>query len=170
MLALWIDCCRTEAARHGGYSATFDVATYFLRDVPPEIIVQGEPHERSEANVVFTEPCRFKTWPEVPIPAIAGLDDRFFPLDFQRRVVEENPTPKQIARPGPDTAKGPTVATARLLVDLGLDEFCQLSEALLPAEVARLGWDDVGNAFLFDGHLRADRDRLQRHRDLHLSG
>jgi len=80
---------RTAAARDGGYSETFDLSTYFLHDVPPKIIVQGEAHERSEAGVVFTEPCHFEGWPEVPIHAIAGRDDRFFPLDFQRRVVKE---------------------------------------------------------------------------------
>ena len=80
---------RTAAARHGGYSETFDLAAYFLHDVPPEIVVQGESHQRSEASIVFAEPCRFKAWPEVPIHAIAGRDDRFFPLDFQRRVAEE---------------------------------------------------------------------------------
>ena len=41
------------------------------------------------ADTVFAEPCRFEAWPEVPIHAIAGRDDRFFPLDFQRRVVDQ---------------------------------------------------------------------------------
>ena len=80
---------RAAAARDRGYSGTFDLATYFLHDVPPEIVAQGEAHIRDEADIVFAEPCRFKAWPAVPIHAIAGRDDRFFPLDFQRRVVEE---------------------------------------------------------------------------------
>src|SRR4029453_16925480 len=33
---------RTAAAQRGGYSPTFDMATYFLHDVPPEISKQGE--------------------------------------------------------------------------------------------------------------------------------
>jgi pimeloyl-ACP methyl ester carboxylesterase len=80
---------RTEAARRGGYSAKFDLATYFLHDVPPTIIRQGEKHQRPEADIVFGEPCRFKAWPKVPIHVIAGRDDRFFPVDFQRRVARE---------------------------------------------------------------------------------
>ena len=91
---------RTEAARQGGYSETFDLATYFLHDVPPEIIAQGEAHERSEADAVFTEPCHFDGWPEVPIHAIAGRDDRFFPLEFQRRVVKERLQAKVDVLPG----------------------------------------------------------------------
>ena len=91
---------RTAAARQGGYSETFDVPTYFLHDVPPEIVKQGEAHERSEADTVFAEPCRFKSWPEVPIHAIAGRDDRFFPLNFQQRVVEERLHAKVDVLPG----------------------------------------------------------------------
>jgi pimeloyl-ACP methyl ester carboxylesterase len=80
---------RTAAAQRGGYSTNFDLATYFLHDVPPEIIKQGEAHQRPEADIVFGEPCRFETWPDIPIHVIAGRDDRFFPIDFQRRVARE---------------------------------------------------------------------------------
>jgi pimeloyl-ACP methyl ester carboxylesterase len=80
---------RIAAAHQGGYSSDFDLATYFLHDVSPELIEQGEAHERPEADVVFAEPCRFEAWPEVPIHAIAGRDDRFFPIEFQRRVAQE---------------------------------------------------------------------------------
>jgi pimeloyl-ACP methyl ester carboxylesterase len=80
---------RREAAQIGGYSTEFDVGTYFLHDVPPEIIKQGEQHQRPEADIVFGEPCRFEAWPKVPIRAVAGRDDRFFPIEFQRRVASE---------------------------------------------------------------------------------
>jgi pimeloyl-ACP methyl ester carboxylesterase len=80
---------RMAAAHQGGYSADFDLATHFLHDVPPEIIEQGETHKRPEADIVFGEPCRFEAWPEVPTHVIAGRDDRFFPIDFQRRVAQE---------------------------------------------------------------------------------
>jgi pimeloyl-ACP methyl ester carboxylesterase len=80
---------RVAAARDGGYSATFDLATYFLHDVPPEIVKEGVGQERPEADVVFGERCDFEAWPAVPIHVIAGRDDRFFPIEFQRRVAEE---------------------------------------------------------------------------------
>src|SRR5262245_23976904 len=80
---------RKEAAQRAGYSTEFDLATYFLHDVPPEIIKQGKTHQRPEADIVFGEPCRFESWPKVPIRVIAGHDDRFFPIEFQQRVARE---------------------------------------------------------------------------------
>jgi len=80
---------RTEAARRGGYSPVFDLATYFLHDLPPEIIAASERHERPEADRVFGDVCDFDAWPPIPIHVIAGRDDRLFPVDFQRRVAQE---------------------------------------------------------------------------------
>jgi pimeloyl-ACP methyl ester carboxylesterase len=80
---------RVVAAHRGGYSPTFDLATYFLHDLAPEVVKQGEAQERPEADVVFAEPCRFEKWPAIPTHVIAGRDDRFFPIEFQRRVAQE---------------------------------------------------------------------------------
>jgi pimeloyl-ACP methyl ester carboxylesterase len=80
---------RAAAAQHAGNSPEFDLATYFLHDVPPDVIRQAETHERAEADIVFGEACRFEGWPDIPIHVIAGRDDRFFPIDFQRRVAKE---------------------------------------------------------------------------------
>lgn len=78
---------RNDAARRGGYPTSFDVATYFFHDVPADILAEGESREQSEA--IFAEVCAFERWPEVPIHVIAGRDDRFFPIDFQRRIAME---------------------------------------------------------------------------------
>jgi len=80
---------RKEAARRGGYSERFDVATYFLHDLSPELVAQAEAHERDQSETVFGEPCRFEAWPHVPIHVIAGRDDRLFPIDFQRAVARD---------------------------------------------------------------------------------
>jgi len=80
---------RVTAAHSRGYSPSFDLAAYFLHDVPPEVVEQGEGRMRPEADIVFGEPCRFERWPVVPIHAVAGRDDRFFPIEFQRRVAQE---------------------------------------------------------------------------------
>lgn len=80
---------REEAAARRGYGATFDVATYFLHDVPPEVLRTGPEPPREEADTVFSEPCRFARWPDIPIHVLAGRDDRFFPIEFQRRVARE---------------------------------------------------------------------------------
>lgn len=80
---------REEAAAIGGYPREFDLFTYFLHDVPPDIAAEGEPYQRNEADIVFTQPCEFAGWPKVPIKVLAGADDRFFPLALQRRVARE---------------------------------------------------------------------------------
>jgi hypothetical protein len=49
----------------------------------------GPQQPREEAETVFGEPCRFERWPDVPIHVLAGRDDRFFPVEFQRRVACE---------------------------------------------------------------------------------
>jgi pimeloyl-ACP methyl ester carboxylesterase len=80
---------RERAAEAGGYSRDFDLATYFLHDVPPEVAAEGEPFQRPEAEIGFAQPCDFTAWPAVPIRVLAGANDRFFPVAFQRRVAEE---------------------------------------------------------------------------------
>jgi pimeloyl-ACP methyl ester carboxylesterase len=76
---------RTDAAERRGYSVDFDVATYFLHDVP-DAVLQSAPPPREQAGAAFEQPCRFHAWPHVAIRVLAGADDRFFPLSFQRGV------------------------------------------------------------------------------------
>ncbi len=77
-----------EAARAGGYGA-FEVAAYFLHDVDTEIVAEGEPYQRIEADIAFESVCDFKAWPAIGIRALAGADDRFFPVGMQRRVARD---------------------------------------------------------------------------------
>ncbi|HJY73561.1 MAG TPA: alpha/beta hydrolase, partial [Streptosporangiaceae bacterium] len=73
----------------GGYPAEFDLATYFLHDVPADVVATGEAHNFPEADIAFGQPCAIERWPDVPTRVLAGRDDRFFPLDFQRRVARD---------------------------------------------------------------------------------
>ena len=75
---------RVAAATQGGYVTDFDLAVYFLHDVPPEVAAAGESQQRPEADAVFGSVCDFRSWPAVPIRVAAGADDRFFPVEFQR--------------------------------------------------------------------------------------
>jgi surfactin synthase thioesterase subunit len=77
---------RRAAAESGGYSPDFDLETYFLHDVPPEVAAAGAPYQREEADAVFGSVCGFEAWPAIPIRAVAGVADRFFPVDFQREL------------------------------------------------------------------------------------
>ena len=79
---------RDEAANAGGYGP-FEVATYFLHDVDAQVAAEGEPHQRSEADIAFESVCDFTAWPAVGIRVLAGDDDRFLPVGLQRRVARD---------------------------------------------------------------------------------
>lgn len=80
---------RRAAAERGGYSPEFDLETYFLHDVAPELAAAGAPYQREEADAAFASVCGFEAWPAIPIRAVAGESDRFFPVDFQRALARE---------------------------------------------------------------------------------
>jgi pimeloyl-ACP methyl ester carboxylesterase len=80
---------RAAAAAVGGYG-DFDLVTYFLHDVPAIVAAEGDSHQRPEADVVFASQCDFESWTSLPpVRAVGGADDRFFPIDFQRRVARD---------------------------------------------------------------------------------
>jgi pimeloyl-ACP methyl ester carboxylesterase len=87
--ATGLRAARAEQARRDGRDpdAPFDPFFEFLHDVPPDVIENGPPPPE-QADKPF-EDFPLKNWPDVPIKFIQGRDDRFFPLEFQRRVVKE---------------------------------------------------------------------------------
>ncbi|MCW2517371.1 MAG: alpha/beta hydrolase [Mycobacterium sp.] len=68
----------------------FDPVEDFFHDVPgavrDEAFSQPPPHQ---SDTPFGQPWPLDGWPDVPTRVVAGSDDRFFPLEFQRRVVRE---------------------------------------------------------------------------------
>ena len=60
----------------------------FLHDVPAEVLATAPPL-RDQSGTPFGDPWPLPAWPDVPTVVLAGRDDRFFPLDFQRRVAAE---------------------------------------------------------------------------------
>ena len=81
------EAARLEAARAGGYPEAFDLETYFRHDVPADVFASGAEEQRNEADIAFEQPCEFGELP--PTTVLAGRDDRFFPLPFQRRLARE---------------------------------------------------------------------------------
>ncbi len=67
-----------------------DLVATFFHDVPPEVtaeaMARGDPNQSERP---FADPWPLPAWPDVPTRFVQGVDDRFFPLDFQRRVVRE---------------------------------------------------------------------------------
>ena len=69
--------------------APFDLATYFLHDTPADLVDEVMATSRPESDAAFGSPWTLPAWPDLPTTVVAAADDRFFPLEFQRRVSEE---------------------------------------------------------------------------------
>ena len=65
-----------------------DLLEAFFHDVPAEVraeaMANGSP---VQSSTPFAQPWPMKTWPSVATRFLQGRDDRFFPVEFQRRVV-----------------------------------------------------------------------------------
>jgi pimeloyl-ACP methyl ester carboxylesterase len=79
----------TDRAEGRDPDAAFDVMTYFLHDVPEQVLATADGPPPEESDAVFGSPSMLDHWPDVPTRVIVGRDDRFFPAEFQRRVAEE---------------------------------------------------------------------------------
>jgi pimeloyl-ACP methyl ester carboxylesterase len=82
---------RSALDRHEGRDpdAGFDPHTYFLHDLPPELLADAGRNAREQSGRIFGTPAAFERWPDVPTHVVVGRDDRFFPADFQCRIVRE---------------------------------------------------------------------------------
>jgi pimeloyl-ACP methyl ester carboxylesterase len=70
--------------------AGFDAQTYFLHDLPPDVLaLLMSSGEEVPADSLFETRFPLTRWPEVPTTVLAGRDDRFFPYEFQRRVARD---------------------------------------------------------------------------------
>jgi pimeloyl-ACP methyl ester carboxylesterase len=80
---------RTAAASRGGYRTDFDLATYFTHDLSDDLIAELDRRAGSQLDERFDDVCAFDEWPPIPIHAVAGRDDRFFPLELQQRTARD---------------------------------------------------------------------------------
>jgi len=67
----------------------FDPAAVFTHDLPPALAAESAAHVREQSGTPFEQPWPLAAWPDVPTRFLLCRDDRFFPADFQRRVVRE---------------------------------------------------------------------------------
>ncbi len=77
-----------DIAQGRGQDAPFELEIYFTHDVPAEVLAE-DVELRDETDTIFATPWGLDAWPDVPTRVLAGIDDRFFPLEFQRRVARE---------------------------------------------------------------------------------
>lgn len=80
---------RAEQAERDGRTIDggFDPVQEFLHDVPADIVAAGWDHVSEQSDAPFADPWPLDAWPDVPTRFVLGSNDRFFPADFQRRVV-----------------------------------------------------------------------------------
>jgi pimeloyl-ACP methyl ester carboxylesterase len=67
----------------------FDPAVIFAHDLPPALADESLRHTRVQSGRVFEDPWPLERWPDVPTRFLLCREDRFFPAEFQRRVVGE---------------------------------------------------------------------------------
>jgi pimeloyl-ACP methyl ester carboxylesterase len=112
----WEQARREQANRDGRPAGgDLDAAAEFFHDVPPDVVAEALARgERAQSGAPFEKPWPLEAWPGVPTRALVCRDDRFFPLDFMRRVVRERLgiTPDEI-----DGGHLPALSRPRELVD-----------------------------------------------------
>ena len=67
----------------------WDPVRLFLHDLPPGVRVEALTHGRDQSNTPFEKPWPLVAWPEIPTRFLLCRHDRFFPAEFQRRVVKD---------------------------------------------------------------------------------
>jgi pimeloyl-ACP methyl ester carboxylesterase len=87
----WDEARRQQAERDGrSIDGPFDAETDFFHDVPPDVVAEAMARgERPQAGTPFEEPWPLGAWPDIPTRFLLCRHDRFFPADFQRRVVRD---------------------------------------------------------------------------------
>ncbi len=101
--------------------AGFDAQTYFLHDLPPDVLaLLMSSSEEEPAGSLFETGFPLTRWPEVPTTVLAGRDDRFFPYEFQRRVARDRLGLEVEPLPGGHllALSQPAALVARLVHDL----------------------------------------------------
>jgi len=79
-----------QAVRDGrDVDGDFDPVAEFLHDVDPDLIEAGWDHVKEQSDAPFQTQWPLPAWPDVPTRFILATKDRFFPADFQRRVVRD---------------------------------------------------------------------------------
>lgn len=72
-----------------GHADPGDLDAAFFADVPDDVAAAVRAAPSDQSGRPFEDPWPRAGWPDVPTRVLAGRDDRFFPLAFQRRIAGE---------------------------------------------------------------------------------
>jgi pimeloyl-ACP methyl ester carboxylesterase len=84
----WVNTGYEQAAREQGEPDASPIAV-FLHDVPPDLAAEALKKGRDQAGTPMLEPWPLEAWPNVPTRFLLCRDDRMFPAEWMRRVVQE---------------------------------------------------------------------------------
>ncbi len=76
-------------ANTGHRFPTEDMDTVFLHDIPPGVAAEARRRAKDQSGTPFEKPWPLDRWPDVPTRCLLCRHDRFFPAEFQRRVVRQ---------------------------------------------------------------------------------
>jgi pimeloyl-ACP methyl ester carboxylesterase len=85
----WNEARAAQLVGDGRPPDDFDPMADFLHDVPQALIDASVDHVDEQSDTPFQKPWPLDAWPDVPTRFLLCRDDRFFPAEFQRRVVEQ---------------------------------------------------------------------------------
>ena len=133
----WEAARRAQAERDGRPAdGAFDPIETFFHDVPADVTAEAMARgERAQSGTPFEKPWPLAAWPDVPTRFLLCRDDRFFPAEFQRRVVRER---LGIAPDEMDGGHLPALAHPKELAER-VDELLTVAEATTAGRCARSG-------------------------------
>jgi pimeloyl-ACP methyl ester carboxylesterase len=79
---------RAAQAQRDGHDVD-DLTEAFLHDLPPNVRAQVEAARNRTSRTPDAAQWPLDRWPDVATRCLHGRDDRFLPVEFQRRVVAE---------------------------------------------------------------------------------
>lgn len=80
---------RDQARRDGGLTGHDDPFVAYYHDVPHDLAEQALGKQREESEAAYDSTWPLGGWPAVPTRFVLCTEDRFFPVEFMRRVVRE---------------------------------------------------------------------------------
>lgn len=83
-----LEAAHAEAVAREGWPG--DMQDAFFHDLPPDVVAEmmamGEP---DQSDTPFATPWPLAAWPAVPTRFLQATGDRFFPVEFQRKLVAQ---------------------------------------------------------------------------------
>ncbi|WBB78700.1 alpha/beta hydrolase [Micromonospora sp. WMMD882] len=82
---------RKAQAEREGWTAEQDQdpSVIFFHELSPALVEEAAKNSRDQSGRPFGDPWPLSKWPDVPTRALICTGDRFFPVDFSRRLVRE---------------------------------------------------------------------------------